>query len=168
MCASWYYVCQRVFQCWFIFFFFLLHLNNFSASFSIIFQKNLFQIWRNASLSWTWQLFISAAHEGTWFNSSSSRMASTKWAGWIPRSAAAHSPSPAQPEVSGGTRGDCPARPQPNVCSVQTLLRTGLSTSGMHCPPRSQIPTQSINSRIATMPTRPVAKFLSHNYVYSS
>ncbi|RNA00514.1 hypothetical protein BpHYR1_028141 [Brachionus plicatilis] len=76
--------------------------------------------------------------------------------GRTPKSTAAHSLSPSRSEESGGTRGDCPIRPQPNVSRGLILLRAGFSISGMPCTLQSNSVNQFKNRYDAFMTSHQV------------
>jgi len=79
---------------------------------------------------------------------------------WVnPRSTAAHSLNPAPPEAI--MRGDCLVSLLLNVCKGPTHSQTGWSTSGMPCPPKSQMLCLSTSLRIATTTSGQLTKL--HN-----
>jgi len=106
---------------------------------------------------------MSAVYVETWSSCSNSSTASTKWIGWTPRSTAAHSLNPAPPEASEVMRGDCLVSLLLNVYKGPTHSQTGWSTSGMPCPPKSQMLSPSTSLRIATTTSGQPTKLLLHN-----
>ena len=84
---------------------------------------------------------------------------------WVnSRSMQTHSPNPDLPVELEVMRGDCPARPPPNVNKGPTRSLTGWSTSGMLCLLQSPTLTQSISSRTDTTPSGLVIKPLHHDH----